>query len=419
MLPSSSSDAMIIVGAGHTAGILAFSLRDHGWQGPIVMIGQEPHLPYQRPPLSKAFLAGELDASQLLIKPQAAYDKASITFMPQTQVDKIDRPTQTVHLSDGRILAYAGLALATGGRPRPLAVPDHAQAEQQPNFHYLRTLDDVQAIRPQFRPGARLVIIGGGYIGLEVAAIAIQQGLQVTVLEAQPRVLARVTAPEISAFYARVHREAGVDLRTGVECQRFEYQPDTGISAVLCSDDSRIAADLVIVGVGLLPNTELASAAGLVVENGIVVDEYARTTDPRIVAAGDCSNHPNALYGRLRLESVPNAMEQARTAAASLCGQMRPYQTVPWFWSDQYDLKLKMVGLSQGYDQLVLRGNMERRAFCAFYLKEGRLLAVDTVSQPQDFMVARRLIAESIPVTAAQLADDTLPLKSLLPAPSA
>ena len=411
-------DTALIVGAGHAAGVCATSIREEGWTGRIVLIGEEPHLPYQRPPLSKAFLSGEATIEQLYLKPQATYDKARIEFMPNTRAERIDRAARTVALSDGREIGYTKLVIATGGHARRLALSGMDLIEKQPNFHYLRTLDHVARIRTQFNAGARLVIIGGGYIGLEVAAIAVKRGLRVTVLEALPRVLARVTAPELSAFYERVHREAGVDVRTGTAVSGFVLDASgDAVAAVVCADGSRVPADLVIVGVGLQPATGIAEAAGLAVDNGILVDEHTRTSDPDIFAIGDCTNHPNGLLGRrLRLESVPNAMEQARTAAATLCGKDRVYNSVPWFWSDQYDLKLKMVGLSQGYDELVLRGTPESRSFSAFYLNGGVMLAADTVSRPQEFMLAKRFVAEKIPVRAAELADDSVPLKNLLPA---
>lgn len=414
----SANETVVIVGAGHSAGELATSLRENGWAGRIVLVGEEPYLPYQRPPLSKGYLSGEVPLESLYLKPQATYDKAGVEIICGTRVESIDRKKKSLTLSDGRTLQYAKLALTTGGRARKLAVPGADAAEKMPNFHYLRTIDDVNRIRAQFEHGMRLIIVGGGYIGLEVAAVAIKRGLHVTVLEALPRVLARVTAPEISAFYERVHREAGVEVRTGVEVAGFELDASgDAVATVRCADGSRLAADVVVIGIGLVPNTELAQAAGLVVDNGILVDALARTADPDIVAAGDCTNHPSGILGRrLRLESVPNAVEQARTAAATLCGKERPYNAVPWFWSDQYDLKLKMVGLSQGYNQLVLRGSPASRSFSAFYLKDGYMLAADTVSRPQEFMIAKRLVAERIVVDPARLADESVPFKSLLPA---
>lgn len=409
--------AVVVIGAGHAAGELVTSLRDHGWSGRIILIGEEPHLPYHRPPLSKAYLSGTSTAESLLIKSPAAYEKAGVEIITGMRVLRIDRQAKMVHLADGSKMGYDKLVLTTGGRPRPLSVPNAAQAAQSGNFHYLRTMQDVNAMRRQFEPRMRLVIVGGGYIGLEVAAVAIKRGLQVTVLEAFPRVLARVTAPELSAFYERKHREEGVHIRTSVQVSDLEMdQSGDAVSAVLCADGSRVPADLVVVGIGLIPNTELAQASGLTVDNGVLVNEYAQTSDPDIFAAGDCTNHPNASLGRrLRLESVPNALEQARTAAAAICGKLKPYNVVPWFWSDQYDLKLKMVGLSQGYDQLVVRGSLDSDSFSAFYLKNGLMIAADTVNRPPEFMLAKRIIAERLLVAPEQLADDSVPLKSLLP----
>ena len=413
----STSLAAVIVGAGHAAAELATSLRDNGWQGSIVLIGEEPSLPYHRPPLSKAYLSGTATAQSLLIKPQATYEKAQVEIISGVRVSTIDRLSSTVHLADGREVRYDRLILATGGRPRQLPIPHIGQVERSGNFHYLRTLQDVDRIRQQFKPGMRLVIVGGGYIGLEVAAVAVKLGLKVTVLEALPRVLARVTAPELSAFYESRHRDAGVDIHTntGVEDVQLEASGHA-VSAVVCIDGGTLPADLVIVGIGVQPNVELAAEAGLCVDNGIVVDEFGQTSDPKIYSAGDCTNHPNPLLGRrLRLESVPNALEQARCVASTICGKPRVYASVPWFWSDQYELKLKMVGLSQGYDQLIIRGDPHSDSFSAFYLKEGLILAADTVNRAPDFMLAKRLITERIRVDPSRLADDSLPLKDLLP----
>lgn len=418
-MTDAASSTAIIIGAGHAGGELAIALRNEGWEGRILLLGEEAHLPYHRPPLSKAYLAGSVEKSSLAIRPLAAYERANVEFMPGVRVVRIDRANQRLELADGSQLAYDKLAIATGGRPRPLSVPNAAVAERCANFHYLRTLDDVEQIRAQLAAGKRLAIVGGGYIGLEVAASAVAQGLQVTVLEALPRVLQRVTAAELSAYYERKHREAGVDIRTGVQVADLEVTGDA-VTAVLCADGSRLAADLVVVGIGLLANTELAAEAGLQVDNGILVDEHAQTSDPHIYAAGDCTNHPNALLGRrLRLESVPNALEQSRVAAANMAGKAKTYASVPWFWSDQYELKLKMVGLAEGFERLVLRGDPATDSFSAFYLKGDKVLAADTVNRPQDFIAAKRLVAEGIAVTDAQLADDSRPLKELLPVPAA
>ena len=401
----------VIVGAGQAGSELATSLRQHGYADSVVLIGDEEHVPYRRPPLSKTYLSGEVTLESLFLKPRAVYEKHAIECRFGIGVESIDRAARSLRLYDGSVLMYDKLALTTGGRPRRLAVP----GAERSNLHYIRTVADIDRLKQQFGDGKRLVIIGGGYIGLEAASVGIKKGLHVTVVEALPRVLARVTAPEISAFYERVHRGHGVDLRTGVGVHALEGNGDA--CTVVLTDGTRLAADLVVIGVGLIPNTELAEAAGIEVSNGIVVDRYAVTSDPDIVAAGDCTNHDNVFLGRrLRLESVPNALEQARVAAASILGRPRVYDAVPWFWSDQYDLKLQMVGLSQGHDDLIVRGDMDANSFTAFYLKGGVVISADSVNRPQDFMLAKRLVAERAAVPPERLRDDAVPLKSLLQA---
>ncbi len=407
-MSDTNRETTVIVGAGHAGGVLATSLHQNKYAGRVIVLGEESHLPYQRPPLSKTFLAGEVELKSLFLKPRETYDKAGIELRPNTRVAKIDRDAQALQLEDGTSLEYDKLALTTGGRVRRLDLP----GGDLHGVYYLRQIDDVLALQPQFKPGARLVIVGGGYIGLEVAAVAIKRGLDVTVLETEDRVLARVTAPQLSAFYEKVHSDAGVKVRTNTQVTGFEGEEN--VEAVLCKDGSQIAADMVLIGVGLIPNTELAKDAGLEVDNGIVVDEYTRTSDQNIVAAGDCANHHNDLLGRrIRLESVPNAMGQARAAAATLCGQDKPYQALPWFWSDQYNLKLQMAGLSQGYDDMVLRGSIKDQSFAAFYLKDGLVIAVDAVSRPPEFMVGKKLISEKIKIDPDRLADESVAMKSM------
>jgi 3-phenylpropionate/trans-cinnamate dioxygenase ferredoxin reductase subunit len=422
---SSPHASILIIGAGQGGAELAFSLRQHGHTGPVRLVGQEPAFPYQRPPLSKAYLSGQVDLDGLLARPVAAYAQARIDVSTGLRAEAIDRDRQQVRLSDGSTAAYDKLVLATGGQARRLQCPGLVAGAQLhnlqnlqnlQNLHHLRTVADVNHIRRQFHPGARLVLVGGGYIGLEVAAVARKQGLQVTVLEALSRVLARVTAPAVSAFYEGVHREAGVDIRTDTGVAALETDPSgDAVSAVLCSDGTRLPVDLVVVGIGLVPGTELAEAAGLAVDNGVLVDPFAVTSDPDVLAIGDCARYPSRLYGRLlRIESVPNALEHARTAAATLCGQARPHDPVPWFWSDQYDLKLQMVGLSEGHDRVVLRGDPAQRSFTAFYLREGRLIAADAVNRPQEFMLSKRLVAQGAQLDPDALAHDALPLKSVI-----
>ncbi|MDB5985190.1 MAG: pyridine nucleotide-disulfide oxidoreductase [Nevskia sp.] len=415
MTETATVPTYVVIGGGQAGGETAIELRKLGFAGRIVIIGEETALPYRRPPLSKAYLAGGVAEDTLYVMQRAGLEKAAIEFRGGVRVEQIDREAKQLKLSDGSLLAYDKLALTTGGRARELKIP----GADRPNVLALRTIADVERIRARAQAGQRAVIIGGGFIGLEVAATLIKLGLKVTVLEGLPRVLARVTVPEISAFFERVHREAGVDLRTGVQIVSFEYEPhaNAAVTHIHLSDHSRVEADFIVVGIGVIPNTELAEGAGLVVDNGIVVDDCTRTSDPDIVAAGDCSNHPNEFLGRrVRLESVQNAMEQARAAARTLIGKPQPYKMVPWFWSDQYDLKLQMVGISTGFDQLVIRGDLGARAFAAFYLHEGHMIAADTVSRPLDFMLAKKLVAARMRVDAAQLADEAVPLKSLLPA---
>lgn len=410
-MTNSSKTDVLIVGAGQAGGELATILRQQGFTGSIKLIGDEPYVPYRRPPLSKAFLSGDATLESLFIKPQAVYDKNNIECLFGTGVETVDREAHSVRLYDGTSIEYGTLVLATGGRPRRLSLPgaDH------PNVHYVRTIADILHLKSQFEPGKRLVIIGGGYIGLEAASVGIKKGLKVTVIEAMPRVLARVTAPEISAFYERVHRARGVDLRTGVGVHAFEG--DATVDAVVLADGTRIEADIVIAGIGLIPNTELAEAAGIAVANGIVVNLQTRTSDPDVFAIGDCTQHENAFFGRsMRLESVPNAIEQARVAASVITGKPAEYNAVPWFWSDQYELKLQMVGLSQGFEQIVVRGDINGESFSAFYLKDGVVISADAVNRPQEFMVAKKLVADRIKVDASQLADEGFVLKSLLQA---
>lgn len=388
----------LVIGAGHAGAQLAASLRQEGWSGEIVLIGDEPALPYQRPPLSKAYLAGKSTLGELAIRRREFYDKQQIRLL-QASVTTIDRVARHVLLNGADVMSYDGLAICAGGRARQLTVPGVELA----GVFYLRTFADVEAIRAVAAPGRRAVIVGGGYVGLETAASLHGLGLHVTVLEAAERVLARVTAPEVSSFYERVHREAGVEIRTGAVVRAIAG--DRTAHSVVVSDGEHIPADLVIVGVGLVPNTELAARAELQVEDGIVIDDLARTSDPRIVAAGDCTITYLARYGRpLRLESVPNATEQAKTAAATMCGKERAIAALPWFWSDQFDLKLQIAGLNTGYDEIVVNGDPAvDRDFTCYYLLRGRLLAADCVNRPRDFMRAKQVISQGGDIARAEL----------------
>ncbi len=400
----------VIIGASHAGAQLAASLRQEGWEGRILMIGDEPCLPYNRPPLSKSYLAGEKAFDDIVIRHKDSYDRFGIELMLGISVEAIDPAAKFLRLSDGRALPYDRLALCTGARVRTLPDTDFA------NMLYLRSCADLEALRAHIRPGARGVIIGGGYIGLETAAALRKFGVEVTVIEAAPRVLARVTAPELSTFYQRIHHEEGTRILTGLGIAGYQTDPadPKQVTGVELTDGTVIAADFIVVGIGVLPNVELAEAAGLEIAGGIVTDECGRTSAPDIVAAGDCSVHPVKGFGTMRLESVGNAVEQAKAAAATICGKTKPDHSLPWFWSDQYDLKLQMVGLNGGYDQLVLRGDPSKgRSFTAFYLREGALIAADCVNRPAEFMLSKKLIAERRKIDPAALADETRPFKEL------
>ena len=402
------SKRIVIAGAGHAAGQVVASLQQHKFDGQIALVGDEPYLPYQRPPLSKKFLAGEMPAERLYVKPASFYEDAGVELHLDTTIEALDRETRSLSVSNGDPVSYDALVLALGSRVRRLPV----SGTDLEGVHYLRSITDVEAIRADFDKGRRLVVIGAGYIGLEVAAVARQGGLDVTVIEMEDRVMSRVVSPEISDYYQIEHANQGVKLQlsTGVEGINGKKR----VKSVTTSDGEEIPADVVVIGVGIEPNTALARDAGLDVDNGIVVDDHCRTSDPRIYAIGDCTMHPNGIYGRsLRLESVHNALEQAKTAVANICGIDTAYNQVPWFWSDQYDLKLQIAGLSEGYDDVVIRGNPAERSFSCLYLREGQLIAVDAINAPRDFVQSKQLIADGTILDADRLADSDVTLKEL------
>jgi 3-phenylpropionate/trans-cinnamate dioxygenase ferredoxin reductase subunit len=399
---------VVIAGAGHAAGQVVASLRQHKFDGQIVLVGDEPYLPYQRPPLSKKFLSGDLQAERLYVKPESFYDDPAISLQLDTPIAAIDREAKCLRIEDGDDVGYDKLVIATGSRVRRLPI----EGAELKGVHYLRNIADVDGIRDGMDAGKKLVIVGAGYIGLEVAAVAQQAGLHVTVIEMADRVMSRVVSPETSDFYQIEHTSQGVRFRlsTGVSSLNGKKR----VKSVSTSEGEDIPADLVIIGVGIQPNTELATNAGLDVDNGIVVDDHCRTGDPNIFAVGDCTSHPNAIYDRrLRLESVHNAVEQAKTAAANICGQDVAYAQVPWFWSDQYDLKLQIAGLSEGYDDVVIRGNPAERSFSCLYLRDGRLIAVDAINAPRDFVQSKPLIADRAEIEKEKLADPATPLKDM------
>jgi len=396
----------VIVGSGHAGAQGAESLRREGYAGRIVLIGAEPHLPYQRPPLSKKLLAGELTFERALIKSAAYYEQARIELRRGERVRAIECRQRRVTLESGATLVYDRLLLCPGSEARRLNVP----GVDLGGVFYLRTIDEVESIRARCRPGARLVVVGGGYIGLEIAATCVKLGLDVTVLEMMDRVMNRVVAPEVSTFFAAEHSGHGVKLHCNTAVAAFEG--DAEVRQVVCSDGRRFTADVVVIGVGIVAVTDVAAAAGITCDNGIVVDEYCRTSDPDVFAAGDCTDHPSRRYGRrVRLESVDNAFEQARSAAANMLGKSVVHDKVPWFWSDQFDLKLLIVGLSHGYDRCLLRGDPQTHSFSACYLREGELIALDAVNNPKDYMAARKLITERARPDLSRLPDVSVALR--------
>jgi 3-phenylpropionate/trans-cinnamate dioxygenase ferredoxin reductase subunit len=402
-------EKIVIVGAGQAASQAADTLRRKGFKGSITLVGDEPVLPYQRPPLSKKFLSGALAAERLLLRPAQFYADHQVETHLGRRAVAIDRAAQRVQLDDGALLAYDALLLATGSRPRTLSVPGH----DLEGIHFLRTMADVERMRVEFAPGRKLVIVGGGYIGLEVAATARELGLEVTVLEMADRVMNRVTCPEVSSFYTAEHSRHGVRIACEARVREFVGHADSKrVRAVICDDGREYPADVVIVGVGVVAADDLAQAAGLECTIGIVVDEFCRTSDPNIYAAGDCTSQPNIHYGRrMRLESVDNAFEQGASAALNMLGMATRHDKLPWFWSDQYDLKLIIIGITQGHDEVVMRGDPAARSFSACYLRDGELIAIDTINSPKDQMAARKLIAARARPDRAKLGDPGIPLK--------
>ena len=380
---------ILIIGGGQAGAQAIDTLRREGFAGRLVLIGDEPQLPYQRPPLSKKYLSGEMAADRLLFRHRAFYDEHRVELKLGCRAVRLDAAARQVELADGEKLTYDRLLLCLGAQSRQLTCPGAELA----GVHYLRGLADVPPIQAGCKPQARVVIIGGGYIGLETAATCRKMGCEVTVLEMADRIMNRVVAPSVSQYFAGEHQRT---VSTSFAIRGWcASKASARVEQVVCADGSSHAADLVVVGVGAVATTELASKAGLTCDNGIVVDEYCRTSDAAIYAAGDCTNHPSPRFGRrVRLESVDNAFEQAKTAALNLLDRPVTHDRVPWFWSDQFDNKLLIVGLSQDYDAQVLRGDPATRSFSVCYLKGAELLAVEAVNHSKDYMAARKLIAE-------------------------
>jgi 3-phenylpropionate/trans-cinnamate dioxygenase ferredoxin reductase subunit len=415
------SDGVVIVGAGQAGFQVAASLRMEGYQEPIALVGEEPGLPYQRPPLSKGFMAGKQEIEGTLLRPMAFYESHRIDLLPGAKVTAIDRVTRSVSVASSgaahRSLHYDALVLAVGARNRTLTETGPANGAELDGVCYLRTDSEAVEIRQRVEHARDIVVVGGGFIGLELAAAARTLGKSVRVLEVQSRLMPRVVSPILSDFYRDVHASQGVEIC--LNCALSEIRGQQGrVTEVVLSDGSVWPADLVLVGIGVIPNIELARDAGLSVSNGIVVDERLRTGDESIFAIGDCAEHPNPFAnlssgGRVRIESVQNAVDQAKCVAMAILGRSENYRAVPWFWTDQYDIKLQMAGLSGGSGQVVTRGEPESRKFSLFYFRDGRLSAVDSVNRPGDHLAGRKLIGAGSRITPEQAADPSADLKAL------
>ncbi len=398
------SEQIVIIGAGQAGAQLADSLRREGHDGPITLVGSEIEPPYQRPPLSKAYLLGDMDEDRLPLRPGSFYEQRNITCRFGVTASAIDRQAKTVRLDTGEDLPYDKLALCLGTEVNIPPIP----GIDQPHVLALRTLEDSRKLKAALARARSVAVIGGGFIGLEVAATARKQGKAVTIVEAQDRVMKRAVSEPVSRFFEELHRGQGATLL--LETLTAGITP----GGLTLKDGAKVAADLVVLGTGVHPDDRLAVEAGLACDNGIVVDEYCRTSDPDIVAAGDCANHPNYLTGeRLRLESVQNAIDEAKIAAKTLTGSLDIYKAVPWFWSDQFDIKLQMAGLSGNTDTAVTRGDPASRSFSIFYFAASKLMAVDSINAPADHMAARRILArDDRDLTPDQAADSAFDLKT-------
>ncbi|MDB5685194.1 MAG: pyridine nucleotide-disulfide oxidoreductase [Sphingomonas bacterium] len=401
---------ILIVGAGHGGAQAALALRQHKFAGTVALLGEEPEPPYERPPLSKDYLAGEKPFERILIRPATFWGERDVALLLGRKVVSVDAAAHQVTLSDGATITYGSLIWATGGAPRKLACAGH----DLKGVHSVRSRADVDAMIAELASTTRVVVIGGGYIGLEAAAVLTKLGKPVCVLEALDRVLARVAGEPLSRFYEAEHRAHGVDVRLGVAVACIEEQ-DGRACGVRLADGSILPADMVIVGIGIIPAIEPLIAAGAAGGNGVQVDALCRTSLPDIYAIGDCAAHANAFAdgARIRLESVQNANDMATTAAKAIMGDETPYHAVPWFWSNQYDLRLQTVGLSTGHDMAIVRGEPASRSFSLVYLKQGKVIALDCVNMTKDYVQGRALVLAGASPPAAALADTAVPLKSL------
>jgi len=400
---------VVILGAGHAGGTAAALLRQYGHEGPITLVGEEPIPPYQRPPLSKAWLKGEANAEDLELKTASFYPEHDIDFRPSTRALSLNRGDKTVTLSDGSQVAYDALILATGARAIALPIP----GSDLQGLLFLRTAADAEALKAAIGPGKRLAVVGGGYIGLEVAASGRALGADVVVLEKEERLLARVACETLSDFFRGYHEKQGVTFELGCSVESFEGK-DGHVTGVRLADGRAIACDAVVVGVGARPNDEIAADAGLETARGVVVDLQARTSDPAIFAIGDVAHRPMPIYDRMfRMESVPNALEQAKQAACAITGRPPPPGECPWQWSDQYDLKLQIAGYAFDANEILVRGDPASGKFAVFHLQGDLVQSVEAINSPPEFMMGKQLILGRKPVTKAKLADPSVSMKEV------
>jgi len=406
-----SEAEVVIVGAGHGGSQAAIALRQHGFPGSILMIGRDRELPYERPPLTKEYLSGEKPFERMLVRPEAFWAERGIELMLGRNVSKVDPVAKALTVSGGGTVSYGTLIWAAGGDPRRLSCP----GAQLRGVHAIRDRADTDRLLQDLAEGCRrVVVVGGGYIGLEAAAMLNKRGCDVTLVEQQDRLLSRVAGEDLATFYEAEHRARGVDIRLGRTVEAIEGEQR--VSAVVLDSGERIACEIVVVGIGIVPAIGPLIAAGSAGANGVDVDEYCRTSLPDVYAIGDCAAHANlwANGAVIRLESVQNAHDMAATAAHAICGDLRPYNAVPWFWSNQYDLRLQTVGLSLGHDTTVLRGDPAERSFSVVYLRDGRVIALDCVNRTRDYAQGRKLVEARAVVSPEALLDAETPLKELL-----
>ena len=403
-----SKEKTLIIGGGQAACQTATSLKSKKYDGEIKIFCSENYLPYQRPPLSKKFLMGELDKERLFFKPEKFYTENEISINLNSFVQRIDIENKEIFLENNKKENYDNLVIATGTIPRKI----DSEKKISDKVFYLRSIGDVLNIRDKIKESKKVTIIGGGYIGLEVAAIINNLGLQVTIVEMASRILERVTSETISSFYTKVHRQAGVEVLTNTSVEGLS-ENNNGIEVI--TSNGGIISDFVIVGIGVLPCDTLASDSGIEVKNGIIVDEFCKTSNDSVFSAGDCTMHPNNFYNKnIRLESVHNAIEQGKTVATSIIGEKTAYNQVPWFWSDQYETKLQIVGLLDNYDDIIVRGDKEKQSFAVFYLKDNAIIASDCINRPAEHMMSRKLISEKVLIDKDRLSDETIPIKEIV-----